>query len=77
MNWRFALYLSVHEKRGSCLIEYLCTSIFAPFIWVDEFHFWIISLFDLWGAEIRGAIMSILQAIIVSYFTLGIWEFHF
>ena len=47
MNWRFALYLFVHEKYGACLIAYLCTSIFAPFIWVDEFHLWIISLFDL------------------------------
>ena len=47
MNWRFALYLSVHEKRGACLIGYLCTSIFAAFIWVDEFHLWIISLSDL------------------------------
>ena len=47
INWRFALNLSVHEKRGACLIEYLCTSIFAPFFWVDEFHLWIISLFDL------------------------------
>ena len=47
MNWLFALYLSVYGKRGACLIEYLCTWIFAPFIWVDEFHLSIISLFDL------------------------------
>ena len=47
MNWCFALYLSVHEKRGACLIEYLCTLIFALFISVDELYLWIISLFDL------------------------------
>ena len=29
VNWHFALYLSVHEKRGACLIGYLYTSIFA------------------------------------------------
>ena len=56
MNWPFALYLSVHEKRGACLIEYLCTSIFAPFIWVDEFHLWIISLFDLCGSSDKGCL---------------------
>ena len=50
MSWRFALYLFVHEKRGACLIGYLCTSIFAPFTWVDKFHLWIISSFDLCGS---------------------------
>ena len=47
VNWHFAFYLSVHEKRGACLIGYLCTLIFALFIRVDEVHLWIISLFDL------------------------------
>ena len=77
MNWRFALYLFVHGKRWACLIEYLCASIFAPFIWVDEFHLWIISYLTSVRVEKRDAVMSILQAIIVSYFTLDIWEFYF
>ena len=47
VNWHFAIYLSVHEKHGACLFGYLCTLNFAPFILVDEFHLWIISLFDL------------------------------
>ena len=50
VNWHFALYLSVNEKRGVCLIGYLCTLIFAPSIWVDEFHLWIIFLFDICGS---------------------------
>ena len=50
VNWHFALYLSVHQKCVACLIWYLCTSSFAPFIWVDEFHLWIISLFELCGS---------------------------
>ena len=40
----------VHGKHGACLIGYLCTIIFALFIRVDEFHLWIISLFDLCGS---------------------------
>ena len=50
VNWHFALYLSVHGKHGACLIGYLCTSNFASFIRVDEFHLWIISLFDPCGS---------------------------
>ena len=50
VNKHFALYSSVHGKHGACLIGYLCTSIFAPFIRVDEFHLWIICLFDLCGS---------------------------
>ena len=50
VNWHFALYLSVHGKHGACLIGYLCTMIFAPFLGVDEFYLWIISLFDLCGS---------------------------
>ena len=77
MNWHFALYRSVHGKHGACFIGYLCTSISAPFIGVDEIYLWMISLFDLcescdkWGGG-GGAAMSILQAIIVLYFTLDI-----
>ena len=54
VNRLFALYKSVHEKHGACLIGYLCTLIFAPFIRVDEFHLWIISLFDLCGSLDNG-----------------------
>ena len=44
------ILLTVNPFRHSTLTEhglYLCTSISVPFIWVDEFHLWIISLFDL------------------------------
>ena len=37
VNRLFALYKSVNGKHGACLIGYLCTLIFAPFIRVDEF----------------------------------------
>ena len=73
----FALYKSVHGKHGACLIGYLCTSIFTPSIQVYKFHLWIIPYFTSVGVEIRGAAMSILQAIIVLYFSLDIWEFYF
>ena len=46
----FALYQSVHRKHEACLIGCLCTSISAPLIWVDSFHLWILSLFDLCGS---------------------------
>ena len=50
VNWHFALYKSLHGKHGACLSGCLCTSISAPFIQVDEFRLWIISLFDLCGS---------------------------
>ena len=50
LNWHFALYKSVHGMHGACLIGYLCTYIFAPFIRVDKFRLWIIYLFDLCGS---------------------------
>ena len=43
----FCIILSVHGKHGACLIGYLCTSIVALFIQIDEFDLWIISLFEL------------------------------
>ena len=50
VNRHFALYKYVHGKHGACLIGCLCFSISTPFIQVDEFHFWIVSLFDLCGS---------------------------
>ena len=38
VNRHFALYLSDNGKHGACLIGYLCTSTFAPFIRIGKFH---------------------------------------
>ena len=39
VNWHFAFYLSVHEKRGACLIGYLCTSFLLCLFGLTRFIF--------------------------------------
>ena len=79
MNWHFALYLSVHRKHGVSLIGYSCTSVpwgclrFVIVVFPDHTHYFCSVYSGLQISSLnKGAVISILQAIIVSYFTLDI-----